>query len=321
LLFFVWHYYILFNGFNLNNLIAGIIAIALLKMVLLIITRRHEDTSIEPSSDQKFLRHWIYLGVNDISGVLARWIDKLFLLYLLTAADFAIFFNGSFEIPLFGLLISVVGSILLIDISGNIADKTKVVKIFNEGFRILSIIVFPLFLFLFFFREELFAIVFNHKYDASIPIFVISIFILPVRINNYSSILQCYSYGNKILTGSVLDIFIITILMLLLYPIMGTRGVALSIVIGTYCQALYYLWQSAKVLNTDILSLIPLKNLLVTLVIFLVLFAGLYFGLNNTSDEIRLIAGSIATIIFVCAALYWYFSKKRPITYGFITKI
>jgi O-antigen/teichoic acid export membrane protein len=320
LLFFAWHYYVLVNGFNLNNLIAGIAVIALVKAgALLFFTRKHEEASIEPSSGKAFFKHWAYLGINDISGVLAKWIDKLFLLYLLTAGEFAIFFNGSFEIPLFGLLISVVGSVLLIDISVNILAKEKVIKIFNEGFRMLSIIVFPLFLFLFLFRVELFATIFNHKYDASIPIFVISIFILPVRINNYSSILQCYSLGNKILTGSILDICIILTLMFFLYPVMGTKGVALAIVTGTYCQAFYYLWQSAKVLNTDILSLVPLKALLVTFLIMSILFTALYYGLYKTSYQVRLFGGAIVTTIMIMTSGYLHFSKHST-TYGFIAK-
>lgn len=320
LLFFAWHYYVLINGFNLNNLISGIIVIALLKVVAIVFIRVHKGAVIKVARDKVFLKHWAYLGMNDISGVLAKWIDKLFLLYLLTASDFAVFFNGSFEIPLFGLLISVVGSVLLIDISGNISAKEKVIKIFNEGFRMLSFIVFPLFLFLFFFRVELFAIIFNHKYDASIPIFLISIFILPVRINNYSSILQCYSFGNKILNGSVLDICIILILMFLLYPVMGTKGVALAIVTGTYCQAFYYLWQSAKVLNTDILSLVPLKFLSVIFVTMLILFTVLHYSLYKTTNGIKLVSGMVATVIIILTGVYLYFSKKHFTPYGFITK-
>lgn len=320
LFFFGWHYFILIRGFNLNDLIKGIIIIAIIKMAVLFFMRVNENKEYETLSDRTFSRHWIFLGLNDIFGVLAKWMDKLFLLYLLTTSDFAIFFNGSFEVPLFGLLVSVVGSILLIDISGNIAAKEKVVKIFNEGFRILSIIVFPLFLFLFFFSNELFAIIFKHKYDPSIPIFVISIFILPVRINNYSSILQCYSSGNKILTGSVLDIIIISILILTLYPAMGTKGVALAIVIGTYCQAFYYLWQSAKLLNTKILFLIPLKLLAVRFGILLLIFGIVYFASYKLSVEVRLITGTIFTAVIILISLYFYFTKKHLTEYGFIKK-
>ena len=139
----------------------------------------------------------VILGINEILGVISKWIDKVFLLYLLTASDFAVFFNGSFEIPLFGLLISVAGSLMLIEFSANIKMTGKIQAIFRETFNMLSAIVFPLFFFLFF-SGEIFSLVFKDKYNASVPIFAISIFILPLRINNYSVILQCFSQGKKL---------------------------------------------------------------------------------------------------------------------------
>lgn len=320
LLFCAWHYYVLFNGFNLNNLISGIIAISIVKAAVMFFLKRYVTSNHEINDDTNFFKHWILLGVNDTLGVLAKWIDKLFLLYLLSAADFAVFFNGSFEIPLFSLLVSVVGSILIIDISANTAAKENVIMLFNEGFRILSLIVFPLFLFLFFFRSELFAVVFKHKYDASIPIFLISIFILPVRINNYSSILQCYSAGNKIVKGSILDILIILVLILFLYPSLGTRGVAVAIVIGTYCQAIYYVWQSAKLLDTKILFLIPLKTLAIRLSILVLTFAAIYFAVYGLPVEVKLITGTIFTAAIILISVYFYFTKKRIIGHVFTAK-
>ena len=107
----------------------------------------------------------------------------------------------------------------------------KIQALFRESFNMLSTIVFPLFFFLFFFREEIFSVIFKDKYNASIPIFAISIFILPLRINNYSVILQCFSQGKKIMMGSLIDIIIALILMVSLYPFMGSKGIAL-----VYCN-------------------------------------------------------------------------------------
>ncbi len=310
LLFFGWHYYILLRAFNLNNLISGITIISIAKLIIMFFFRQKQDGVIELTDDKVYFKHWIYLGLNDVTGVVSRWIDKLLLIYLLTAADFALFFNGSFEIPLFGLLISVVGSVMLIEMSNNTSTKEKVMQLFKESFNLLSSIVFPLFLFLLFFRTELFAIIFKHKYDASIPIFLISIFILPLRINNYSSILQYYQQGNKIMHGSLLDICLALLLMVLLYPLLGTRGVALAIVIATYCQVWYYLWQSAKVLHTNILSLIPVKALTLSFTVMLLLYACLYYTLYKFTIEARLITGMIVTTIVVLVSLYFYFTKK-----------
>ncbi|MEO5782250.1 MAG: oligosaccharide flippase family protein [Ginsengibacter sp.] len=322
LFFLGWHYYILTHQYNLQDLIEGIIVMSIAKFMIMLVIKQRQKQELVPEqlNDKLYFKHWIYLGLNDVTGVLSRWVDKLLLVYLLTPTDFALFFNGSFEIPLFGLLVSVIGSVMLIEISKNISTKEKVVQLFTESSRLLSVIVFPLFFFLLFFRTELFEVVFKNKYDASISIFIISIFVLPIRINNYSSILQYYQKGNKIMYGSLLDICLAVILMLSLYPLFGTRGVALAVVIATYCQVFYYLWQSAKVLHTGILSLFPIKTLSVTFVIMLLLFTGLYFMIERFSDSIKLFGGMIFTIIIILTGLYLYFKKQPNTTYVLTTK-
>ncbi len=307
LLFLCWHLFVLYTGYFLFNLMAGVCILSVLKLIAMILVLVKEELHEKPISENSFLSHWGYLGLNDILGVISKWMDKIFLLYLLTAGDFAIFFNGSFEIPLFGLLISVAGSFLLIEISGNLGHTDKIKKLFRGSFLSLSSIVFPVFFFLYFFGEDLFSILFKDKYNASLPVFVISIFILPLRISNYSVILQCYSQGKKILWGSLLDILIAVILMLLLYPIMGTRGVALAIVIATYCQTLFYLWNSAKILNTSVTRILPLPQLATKFLLLLTLYIGLFFLLSGIEQKSKLILAFLFTGFVVLAGTGKYF--------------
>lgn len=304
--FFGWHLYILFTDYSLYNLIFGISILSILKLIAMILVPSKRVSNEHLTIQNHFLNHWVYLGLNDVVGVISKWMDKAFLLYLLTTTDFAIFFNGSFEIPLFGLLISVTGSFLLIEISGNLGSTNKIIKLFHENFNALSSIVFPLFFFLLFFQKELFSIVFNDKYNASLPIFGISIFILPLRINNYSAILQCFAKGKKILWGSVLDIFIAIILMLILYPLMHTEGIALAIVISTYCQVFFYLWSSAKILQTSILKIIPLKKLSIKFSVILLLYLCLFFFLAKMQVQAKLLIAVACTGIIIIGGILPY---------------
>ncbi|MEP7233352.1 MAG: polysaccharide biosynthesis C-terminal domain-containing protein [Ginsengibacter sp.] len=306
LLFFFWHLYILRTGYVLADLIAGICIISILKLMATIFFTKKSEVVISNSNDPKFLGHWAYLGFNEILGIISKWIDKIFLLYLLTSADFAIFFNGSFEIPLFGLLVSVTGSLLSIEISADIKSKDKITGLFRENFNMLSSIVFPLFFFLLFFREEIFSLAFKNKYNASIPIFVISIFVLPIRINNYSVILQCFSRGKKVLLGSIMDIMLAVILMIILYPAMGTRGIALAIVIATWCQVVFYVWHSIKVLEISITELVPVKKLVIKFLILLLVYGLLFLLLQNVSMLLSLAVAAAITTIAVTAGMWSY---------------
>jgi len=316
LLFFGCHLYILLSHYSLSNLIISLCVLSLIKLFV-IISVPAKNESYEPVADEKhFLKHWGFLGLNEILGVTSKWIDKVFLLYLLTASDFAVFFNGSFEIPLFGLLISVAGSFMLIEFSGNIQLKDKIISLFKESFSLLSAIVFPLFFFLFFFREEIFAFVFKNKYNDSVPIFVISIFILPLRINNYSVILQCFSEGKKVMLGSLMDIIIAIVLMIILYPFMGSRGIALSIVISTYCQVFYYLWHSAKILNVKMPELLPFQKLIIKFLILLTLYFIIFLLLTHYSIVIKLIIGGLLTTLLIVVGLWSYLKTFFKTKYG-----
>lgn len=306
LLFLGWHLYNLYTRYSLYSLIAGIVILSVFKLIAILLVPRKNEKYIESFADKRFGNHWVYLGMNDALGVISRWIDKIFLIYLLSAADFAIFFNGSIEIPLVGLLVGVTGNFLLIEISRNRQLTEKIITLFRQSFIRLSTLVFPLFFFLFFFGEEIFSIAFNNKYNASLPIFMISLFVLPLRINNYTVILQCFAEGKKIMYGSIMDIVIAALLMYFLYPVSGTAGVALAIVISTWCQALYYVWHSAKALNVSIFRILPLQKLAVKFILLLVAYSILIFLLSGFELKIKLATGIIFSTIIVLADAFPY---------------
>jgi len=214
------------------------------------------------------------------------------------------------------LLISVAASLMLIEFSGNLQVQNKILDIFKETFNMLSGIVFPLFFFLFFFREEIFSFAFKNKYAASVPIFTISILILPLRINNYSVILQCFSQGKKIMAGSLIDIIIALALMIILYPMMGSRGIVLSIVISTYCQVVYYLWHSAKILHVKIYKLLPIKNLITKFLILLLLYFIISFSVTHFSITLKLVIGTLITVLAVIAGTWSYLKTFFQKNYG-----
>jgi O-antigen/teichoic acid export membrane protein len=315
LFFLVWHLYLLKTGYSLNTLVLGIIILSLLKWMAILMIPKIKDNQSIPYDEHRFFKHWTYLGLNDVLGIFSKWIDKFFLIYLLSAADFAIFFNGSFEIPLFGLVISVAGIFLTTEISDDIFSTEKIEKLFAETFSTLSVIVFPLFFFLFFFRSELFSLAFQDKYQASLPIFVISIFVLPIRINHYTVILQCFSKGNIILWGALIDILIALVCMLILYPIIGTRGIALSIVISTTVQSIFYVWQSARVLHIKTVQLVPLKNLAIKWVLYGAIFYISSLLLQPANLFIKLGIGAAITTIIIFIGSWKYirpFFKYTP---------
>jgi len=299
------HLYFYFYTFNLQNLIFCLLVLLAAKSLLLFFVKQSETVEYHSTQFKIFFKNWLYLGVNEVVGVIARWLDKIYVIFLLSAANFAIFVNGTIEIPLFAVLISTVETFMLTKISHNIADKKNSALIFKEGFKLLSYISFPVFFMLLIVHKEAFSVIFNNKYNESVPIFLISIFIIPLRINHYSVILQCYNNTNKILAGSVMDIILALLLMTLLYPAFGVAGVALSIVVSTYLQVFYYIWHSAKLIKVHITDLVPF-TFLAKLFFSLAILYLCFFFLKYYFSQIQFLI-----IVFVLTAILIGFALKK----------
>lgn len=310
IVFFVLHIYFLYNGFVLENLmmaIAVLLTVRIIAGLFLLPLSRKQASEEFPLS----LRHWLFTGLNEVAGMLGRWLDKIVLLYLLTSSEFAVYFNGSFEIPLFAVMISAVENIMLGNISRDLNDKKAALKIFRESFRLLSLVAFPIFCFFLFAHQEFYAVVFEHKYDDSIPVFIISLFIIPLRITHYGVILQCYGKGQHLLIGSVIDILLSLLLMLLFYPLFNTVGIMLALVISTYLQVIYYLFESAKLLGVKLYRLVPLKYLGGLMASLLAIFFALSFLRPMLMPLTYLIILFAVASLFVLAGLFRYFFRNK----------
>ena len=311
ILFFVIHLYFYFYQFNLQLLISSLLCLLAAKSLLILFVKKPIDDSYHSTSHKIFFKNWLYLGSNEVIGVIARWLDKIYVVFLISAANFAVFVNGTIEIPLFAVLISAAETFMLTKISHNIEDKKQAAFIFKESFKLLSYISFPVFFMLLIVHQEVFSVIFNDKYNQSVPIFLISIFIIPLRINHYSVILQCYNSTNKILVGSLMDIMLALILMTLLYPSFGVAGVAFSIVISTYLQVFYYIWHSAKSIQAQIKELVPFVFLAKLFFGLAILYLCFFFLKFYFLPVPYIIIVFVLTVIIISIALKNYLFTKR----------
>lgn len=213
---------------------------------------------VAPSPAWGTVRHlWFHTALNEVVQVLFRWVDKLALNFLLPAALFALYFNGTLDIPFLPLLLGAAGSTLLLHFGEPRRTDAERLGLLRAAGGLLGRLVFPLFFFLLFFRHELFGVVFAHRYDAAVPLFVVSSLVVPLRAYNFTALLQHKGQGRIITTGALLDLALALGLMYPFYRWLGLAGVALAFVSSTYCQAGYYLGHTARLLGRPWASLLP----------------------------------------------------------------
>ncbi|GAA4508365.1 hypothetical protein GCM10023172_40350 [Hymenobacter ginsengisoli] len=200
---------------------------------------------------------WAHTALNDVVQVLFRWADKLALNFLLPAALFALYFNGTIDIPFLPLLLGAAGSTLLLHFGEPRRTEADRLALLRAAGELLGRLVFPLFFFLLFFRRELFGVVFAHRYDAAVPLFVVASLVVPLRAYNFTALLQHKGQGRIITRGALLDLALALGLMFPLYRLLGLAGVALAFVSSTYWQAGYYLRHTARLLGAPWYQLLP----------------------------------------------------------------
>lgn len=306
------HLWALDGPFSIQNIFSCLLVLNMLRVfvnscaILLEIRKDKEGYEVEEVDISAVRTLWIHLGVYDVVQVLSTWIDKFVIALVLSSGMSAIYYNGAQNIPFLPLLLSAAGSAILLQMadSRGMQRYDSTVALLNRSGKLLSSIVFPVFCFLFFFREELFVNVFSEKYIPSIPIFAASILLLPVRAYSFTTVLQQEHRGNIINIGAVGELLLACLLMYPLYLLFDLPGVALSFVISTYAQAVYYVVQSAKVLDTSAASVVPLVNWLVKLIVFSLLFIAIHYASSiYFTGKFTLILGAAAMVVIIAISL------------------
>jgi O-antigen/teichoic acid export membrane protein len=313
------HWYVLCHGFSLQLLFNYLLVITVLRFVIygiisfLNIKQYQPEGSFEDVPMEKICSLWLHLGLYDLLQVLFSYTDKFIISLVLVAPLSAIYYNGSQNIPFIPLLLSAAGTAVLMQLANrqHPDERSSLVRLMNQSGRVLSSIVLPVFFFLFLFRTELILELFLEPYRNAIPVFAVSILVIPVRSYNFTTVLQRLHKGNIINIGAIADLVLACVLMYPLYLWLGLPGVALSFVITTYMQAAFYLLYSAKLLNASPLKLIPYVNWSIKLIVFASLFIGIhYVGVQYFTQKNTLILGLVVMVVTIAVSLVLELNKQ-----------
>jgi O-antigen/teichoic acid export membrane protein len=314
------HFYVLKQGFSLQALFMYLLAVTAIRLCFYLVMavrniKQNKGAAFTEDVNITRTRHlWLHLGLYDVLQMLFSWIDKFIISLVLAAGLSAVYFNGSQNIPFLPLLLSAAGSAVLMQLAtGRHKDEQEsIIDLMNQSGRVLSCIVFPVFFFLFFFRQELIVTLLSDKYIPAIPVFAVSLLVLPVKAYSFTTVLQRLHKGGVINTGAIADLIFACALMYPLYQWMGLPGVAMSFVITTYLQAGFYLFYAAKLLKTSPLKLIPYLNWLIKLIVFATVFIIIrYVGNVYFTGKIALILGGAVMSALIVASLSVEMARQK----------
>jgi O-antigen/teichoic acid export membrane protein len=171
--------------------------------------------------DRKFFyEQMIYavpFGLAGILWVLQTDIHNYFVGYKFSAAEFAVYAYGCFQLPLIAMLAESVTSVLIPRMSELQAknDKPEMLRLTTRAMQKLAFFYFPIYAFMLVTAQTFIITLFTKEYLASVPIFVINLTLLPFSIFITDPIVRAYKELGRFLL--VLRLFIFIALVAALY--------------------------------------------------------------------------------------------------------
>jgi putative polysaccharide biosynthesis protein len=302
--------------FHIDILLTALILLSALRLCFSCFKKGHSSSPLKNESTPEdtsdtYTRQWMFLTLNDYLDAFSRNIDNIFLLWLLSSAAFAAYFNGSYEVPVTGILISAAGTLFSVQVNQYDHDHEALLALFHKICILLSCLLFPLFFFLQMNAATIYEWIFQGKYNDSVNIFLISIWILPLRIANYTVLLQNKLESQLIFRGSLVGLAAKMLFCLILYPIWGVLGVAAAIIAGTAVQMGYYLYHSARVLDVKLSRIMPFGKLLAAFILCGVLSRTGQWLVNTFAPVRGIYCNVVIMLLLIGAALFLYYPATQ----------
>lgn len=145
-----------------------------------------------------FVEQMIYavpFGLAGILYILQNNIHNYFVGYKFSAAEFAVYAYGLFQVPLIMMLGESVASVLIPRMTELQAknDKREMIRLTTRAMSKLAFVYFPVYVFLLITAQTFIVTLFTTDYLASVPIFVINLTLLPLGILITDPIVRAYT--------------------------------------------------------------------------------------------------------------------------------
>ncbi len=313
------HKLVLETGFSFGRIFLYLLLLTAAKMVLYVglagafVKAKDHDDNVVVKPVKEVRKLWIDLGLYDILQNVESYVDKFAISLVVIPSLSAVYSNGAQNIPFLPVVMSAAGSAVLMQMHKvpDADENASLLRLMNYSTRMLSNIVFPLFFFLVFFRYELFGVLFP-AYSASVPVFLICSFYVPLRAYNFTIVFQKKHKGHYSNIGGIIDIVLACIFIYPLYKWMGLPGVALAFVLSCYLQGVYYVYHISRLLNASPYKLVPLGNLFTKLIVFGFLFIGIHYICAPLFPQfITLILGAVSLVAVIGMSLFMELRNNR----------
>jgi O-antigen/teichoic acid export membrane protein len=251
-------------GFRLHAVVLVLVAYAGLRLLPRSYWLwRGEDSVRRASWRERFplaqLAYSLPLAATMGVGMLGSMLDRTIVAVAFAPATYAIYSVGALEVPLDSIFQAPVLNVLRASLPPLIKQgrSEEIIRIWRDAVRKLALIVVPAFFFLLVFAGRFITTLFTHRYAASVAVFRIYLFLLPLHMLVLSVVPQVYGRTRLNLYVIATAVALNAALSLLLLHPWGILGPAAALVLSTYVSAALYFIVAMRLLGAGAARLLP----------------------------------------------------------------
>ena len=261
------------------------------------------------------LNYSVPVNASEIIGSVSKNIDKVVVSRFFSPSSYAIYANGAMEIPISGLLVGSISSVIWPSLSRMHQEKKtdNLLSVWLNTTDKAAFVVIPLFFFFFLYAPDFIVTLFSQKYLASTSPFRIYMLILPLRIAQYAVLLLSMGATRAVLFGAAGDFVVKFGLSLALIGPLGYFGPAAAAVCSSWLQVFYYLFIAKRVLQVGFREILPWGRLARTCIIGALACGCSYPVRVSSLDPLhRLIVGALVFAAVYFLLFYWFARESMP---------
>ncbi len=244
----------------------------------------------------------IPLGLSTATGTIKAEMDKLFIGFLYSTEQYAIYANAAKELP-FTMISHSITAVLLPVIARKLKDNRikESVDLWKEAtsvaYMINSFFAFGLIVF----SKEAMVFLYSQKYESGFAVFAIYSLLMLFRSAYFGTMLQLRGKTNIILKSSIFSLVLNLVLNFVFYYFIGFIGPAVATILATAISSGYQLVKTKEEISVPIKRLFPWRDIL--LCTFINIGLGLVFYLAKVILQMDTYIGRSAEAILL--ALVW----------------
>ncbi len=250
----------------------------------------------------------LFLGPVAVVDVLSVQIDKYVVSQRFGANGFAIYSLGSIEVPFIPLLLAAVTSTLMPELSLLLStgSRDEALSLLRRSMEKLGYLILPLFFYLLLFGRLWIPLAFGVRYQGVIPVFIVFLFLVPLRSLNLHPIFIGGGLQKYLLRGRVLDVGLnFAGSIMLAGTSLGLLGPAVAAVGATVVHKIYQTAVLQREFKQPLRQVYPWDAFAKTSA-WSAVGAVLAYGLANIAFAQEITQAIAGSILFGAWMLFWW---------------